>query len=331
MGCTHTPYHIAQCTRKVDGVNQFIRTLGRSRGVDLTSRGGAPSRRLPAGDCPTRKARTVDNADRRWACTRQEIGSVGVCTALRGPASGGWKRMTAEDIKQWLTSASQGEREDVFRHLRVLVFIHPLEKTLHTTAEVILEAIARAGGLTLRMIRGVIAEAAFDVEVAAKLTGWQRTPIIGNPSHDVQLTDAQGSVRVQVKLQRSKAGQPMTARQAVKKWSERLYVAETQKTRAGKKKTSAKKQPKKVQPSQSTRPYRFGEFDILAVAMYPTTGRWDTFMYTVGNWLVPDPNNTKLIFKLQPVAGTANTDWSDDILTAISWLRSGTRKTIGTA
>jgi hypothetical protein len=240
--------------------------------------------------------------------------------------------VTIDEVKAWLTTCSQPEREDVFRHLRPLVSIHSLETTLHTTAEVILEAIQRAGGLTLRMIRGVIAGAAFDVEVASKLAGWRILPITGSPSFDADLSDASGNVRVQVKLQRSKDGKPMTARQAVRSWPDHLFVAETQKTRGGTKKVAAgkKKGAKKPVKPQSTRPYRFGEFDLLAVAMYPSTGRWDRFMYTVGNWLVADPNDSKLIFKLQPVAEVPNSDWTDDFLTAVSWFRTGARKTIST-
>ena len=29
----------------------------------------------------------------------------------------------------------------------------------------------------------------------------------------------------------------------------------------------------------ATRPYRFGEFDILAVSMHPSTNDWNRFMY----------------------------------------------------
>jgi hypothetical protein len=238
--------------------------------------------------------------------------------------------MTASDVNLWITNASQSEREAVFRHVRTLVTIHPLERTLQTTAEVILAAIERAGGLTLRMIRGVIAEAVFDVEVAGALSGWQRMPVSGNQSFDVQLNDPQGAVRVQVKLQRSKGGRPMTANQAVKTWSARRFVTETQKTRGGTKTSGKKTRPQKPRPVQSTRPYRFGEFDVLAVSLYPSAGRWDRFMYTVGNWLVPDPTDTKCLLKFQPVAGTPDSEWTDDFLTAVAWFRSGVQKTIST-
>jgi hypothetical protein len=83
-------------------------------------------------------------------------------------------------IKQLLRQCTPAQRQEIFRQLRKEFPIHPLEMQLHTEAEVILEAIQRAAGLTLRMIRGVIAEAAFGVEVVEKLRGWQDTTPTGD-------------------------------------------------------------------------------------------------------------------------------------------------------
>ena len=41
------------------------------------------------------------------------------------------------------------------------------------SAEVILEALARSGPLTIRGLRGVLAESAFEVNVVNLLEGWQ--------------------------------------------------------------------------------------------------------------------------------------------------------------
>jgi hypothetical protein len=153
------------------------------------------------------------------------------------------------------------------------------------------------------------------------LKGWKSVPLSGDPAYDFLLKDRKGSVRVQVKLQRSKAGLPWPANQSLKMFRTLpadVFVAETQKTRGGKKKGAGK----------ATRPYRFGEFDLLAVALYPSTKRWDSFMYTVADWLIPDPNDQELIFKYQPVASTANDDWTDQFQIAVKWLRSGVKKTI---
>lgn len=226
----------------------------------------------------------------------------------------------AERIKRLLEGSDPATREEVFRYLRPNITLHPLETTLGAKAEIILQAIQLAGGLTLRMIRGVIAEAAFDIEVAARVPGWQRVPIVGNPEYDVELSDAVGSVRVQVKLQRSKAGAPMIGTQAPRycSFDGAMYVVETQRTRGGTRRRTG----------GQTRPYRFGEFDLLAVALHPSTARWDLFRYTAANWLIPSSGDPSHILKYQPVSPVANDDWTDDYLTAVGWLRSGVAKTI---
>jgi hypothetical protein len=221
-------------------------------------------------------------------------------------------------IKHQLSLCSAAERQEIFRHLREEFPIHPLEAQLHTKAEIILEAIERAGGLTLRMMRGVLAEAAFGVLVDESLRGWRRVAQVGDLPYDYLLEDGTGQVRVQVKLQRSKENRPMQASEADRTFPANLFVVETQKTRRG----AARK------TGGATRPYRFGEFDLLAVAMYPSTKRWDTFLYTVADWLLPGRTDATEIRKFQPVAVAPNDDWTDDYVEAVKWLRSGTKKTI---
>src|SRR6266542_876906 len=113
---------------------------------------------------------------------------------------------TIKQIKHLLSRCTPAQREEVFHHLRQEFPLHPREVELHAKAEIILEAIQRAGGLTLRMIRGVIAEAAFGVEVVERLQGWEQVALSGDPPYDFRLRDLKGDVRVQVKLQRSKEG-----------------------------------------------------------------------------------------------------------------------------
>ena len=223
-----------------------------------------------------------------------------------------------EEIKRLLHLCTAPQRLAIFRHLRQEFPIHPLEAHLNTEAEVILEAIQRAAGLTLRMMRGVIAEAAFRVEVVLQLRGWRDTTPPGDLPYDFRLEDNKGTVRVQVKLQRSKAGRPMPANEALRSFPAGMYVVETQKTRAGRKRKNG----------GSTRPYRFGEFDLLAVAMQPSTACWDSFMYTVANWLIPRPAAPAEILKFQPVASVANEDWTDNFRTAVTWFRSGLKRMI---
>jgi hypothetical protein len=228
-----------------------------------------------------------------------------------------------DQIKQLLGQCTPAQREKVFRQLRQEFSIHPLEAEWDTKAEIFLEAIRRASELTQKMFRGVLAEAAFDVEVIERLTAWQKLPRSGNLAYDFLLRDHRGEVRVQVKLQRSKEGRPMRGDEVPRRhaFTSSMLVVETQKTRAGTSKSTG----------GSTRPYRFGEFDLLAVAMYPSTRRWDTFMYTVAGWLIPNPSSPSEILKYQPVAPSPNADWTDDFHTAVERFRSGTAKTISTS
>jgi excisionase family DNA binding protein len=209
-------------------------------------------------------------------------------------------------------------RLEVLRRLRAEYPIHPLEARLGASAEVILEAIARAGPLTLRGIRGVLAESAFEVNVIRRLNGWDSLPVPGDPPYDYLLDDGHGPIRVQVKLQRMKGDRPMTADQGYRRLSPEMYAVETQRTRGG----------KHQKTGEDTRPYRFGEFDILAVAMEPSTRRWDYFLYTVGEWLIPRPENPSLLLKFQPVPRGPNDDWTDHFEQCASWLRAKLKKTI---
>ncbi len=217
-----------------------------------------------------------------------------------------------------ILDASPAEtRRQVFQRLRGEFPIHPLEAQLGTPAEVVLEAIARAGPLTLRGIRGVLAESAFEIYVVRALAGWSSLAASGDPPYDYLLEDGAGPVKVQVKLQRMKAGRPMTASEGYRRFSPDRLVVETQRTRGGKDSTGA-----------DTRPYRFGEFDVLAVATEPSTRQWDSFMYTVADWLIPRSEDPGQLLKFQPVAILPDDDWTDDFETCVGWFRSGVKKTI---
>ncbi len=97
-----------------------------------------------------------------------------------------------------------------------------------------------------------------------------------------------------------------------------MYVVETQRTRGG----------KDARTGEDTRPYRYGEFDILAVSMHPSTNDWTSFMYTVADWLIPRPEDEHLIPKFQPVAPTPNNSWTANFETCIEWLRSDEKKRV---
>jgi hypothetical protein len=220
------------------------------------------------------------------------------------------------EVLRLLDLCSADERREVFRQLRREFPIHPLESELQTEAEIVLEAISRAGPLTLRMLRGVIAEAAFAVDVVETLHGWSNVTPPGDLAYDFLLADDQGEVRVQVKLQRCLAFKPMWACDGYRWLPKDMYAVETQRTRRG------------TRAGSSTRPYRFGEFDILAVSMQPSRGTWHAFMYTVARWLIPARDNPNELLKFQPITLEPSADWTDDFETAVEWLRSGIEKTI---
>lgn len=223
-----------------------------------------------------------------------------------------------EQIKYLLTLCTEEKRREIFEYLRAEFPIHPIEAKLNTQAEIILEAIDRAGDLTLRGIRGVIAEAAFEINVVNTLNDWQDITPDGDFAYDFLLQDSIGQVHVQVKMQRQKAHRPMTANEGYRYLPSDMYVVETQRTRGG------------INPStkEDTRPYRFGEFDILAVSMHPSTNRWESFMYTVADWLIARPENENYLLKFQPVAKFPSTEWTDDFETCVAWFRSKEKKKI---
>lgn len=215
----------------------------------------------------------------------------------------------------------ENTRKEVLNQIRKEYPVHELERKLGVSAEIILEAIDRAGPLTMRGIRGVLAESAFRLGVVEPLNmkGWRSLPIAGDPPYDFELDDGGGCVRVQVKLQRLKAGRPMLANEGSRRLSADYFVTETQRTRGG-------KDPK---TGENTRPYRYGEFDVLAVCMEPSSGDWERFYYTVANWLLPRSEDGNLLLKFQPVATAPNEDWTDCLETCVGWLRSGSRRLIG--
>jgi hypothetical protein len=204
----------------------------------------------------------------------------------------------------------------IFEHLRQEFPIHPLEDQLNAKAEVILSALERASDLTRRGIRGIIAEAAFIVEVIAPgpTSRWQDVTPPGNHSFDFLLRDPTGQVSIQVKLQRQKAHRPMMGNEAPRycAFPADLFVVETQRTRGGTSSTGEK-----------TRPYRFGEFDLLAVCLHPSTGNWTDFVYTVANWLLPDADPPGNMLKYQPVSAKESDGWTRDFERCVSWFRTG--------
>lgn len=230
-----------------------------------------------------------------------------------------------EAIRQLLARCSENEKRALFAELRASLQLHPLEAAFGAPAEVILEAIHRAPELTRRMLRGVIADAAFSTIVVPLLAarGWQDVTPEGNFAFDHMLADASGTVTVQVKLQRSAKGSAVVTTGSQYGLAAGMYMVETQRTRTGRRRTNG-------EPAESavkTRPYRYGDFQILAVSLQPSTGDWSRFRYTVADWLLPG-HTPEQIATYQPVAMQEDDDWTDDFNQAAQRLRTGTKKRI---
>jgi len=192
---------------------------------------------------------------------------------------------------------------------------HPLEAEWKIDGHTILSAISRASDLTRRGMRGIIAEAVFENEVLSKIvaTGWKPEVIEGDPPYDAQLRKSDKIARIQVKLQRLEAGAPKLYKSKVKT-EDSLYVVEVQRTRNGRRIVSqAETAGGATTASVQTRPYRFGEFDILAVNMHPSSGTWNDFRYCLASKLIPRKNDANLIEIMQPVADEPNDVWTDSL------------------
>lgn len=222
-------------------------------------------------------------------------------------------------IRALLDEATADEKDAICADLARICKIHPLERKWNVSAQDILDAIQRAPDLTHRGIRGVIADAAFTLNVIRPLAaaGWNIHEAVGDVPYDALIEDAGGRVTVQVKMQRQKAQRPMLASEANKilRGGPESWVVEVQKTRAG-----------KDSEGNETRPYKFNDFDILAVALHPSTNDWSKFRYTVARWLMPSPSDAKQIFKYQAVPKAPDANWTDDLGECIAWHRSGRQR-----
>jgi len=227
-----------------------------------------------------------------------------------------------ENALALVDSLTVAEKQVVLQYLRRTLPPHPMEERLKASAETLLEAIKRASPLTIRGIEGILAEASFAMEVLPTLKDWADIPPEEDAPYDFLLTDRHASppVRLQVKMQRRRRHEPWMANQAMKStrsWPADYFVVEVQRTRGGK--NSA---------GEGTRPYRFDEFDVLAVSLGAAKGEWRDFTYTVARWLLPEPGDPTRILKYQPVAPTDNDDWTTDFVTAVRRHRSGIARTI---
>jgi hypothetical protein len=241
---------------------------------------------------------------------------------------------STETIKKLVAECSPDEQKAVRQYLSV-VAPHPLEREWGIDADTILSAIRRSSDLTRRGVRGIIAEAVFENAILPPLagSGWEAATIMGDLSYDVHMKKGDQSARIQIKLQRLEKGVPKLY---YPKHYEQgsLYVVEVQKTRSGEKTTKRVLEGTDTvleaadTVTEQTRPYRFGDFDILAVNMHPSSGDWKSFRYTIASWLLPRSSDKALIEVFQPVAAEVNEVWTDDLATCLSWLEAGEQRSV---
>jgi hypothetical protein len=241
---------------------------------------------------------------------------------------------STETIKKLVAECSADEQRAVRQYLSV-VAPHPLEREWGIDADTILSAILRSSDLTRRGVRGIIAEAVFENSTLPLLanSGWQTAAITGDLSYDVHMKKGEQSARIQIKLQRLEKGVPKLY---YPKHYEQgsLYVVEVQKTRSGEKTTKQVLEGSNTTLEAAdtlvmqTRPYRFGDFDILAVNMHPSSGDWKSFRYTIAAWLLPRTSDKALIEIFQPVAAYPNEVWTDNLATCLAWLEAGQQRSV---
>jgi hypothetical protein len=208
----------------------------------------------------------------------------------------------ADHIRKLLAECTDEEVRQLLDELHDRLGRHPLEELLNAKADVILEALHRGSDLSIRGIRGLIGEATFAVEIAPTLQGWRDVTPPGNHAYDTALADNVGTIRVQTKMQRRREGKPWIR--------DGRAIVEVQRTRTG------------TKAGEATRPYRFGEFDILAVCMEPSLRSWRSFMYIPERWLLPRPEDPLLIRIMQPVSLTPDDVWTDNFNIAVARFRS---------
>ena len=226
-----------------------------------------------------------------------------------------------DTLREQIDQCTDAERRILYDYLKGKLPPNPLEQEWGVGAEIILSAISRSSDLTKRGVRGIIAEAVFERETLATLKGWEAVRFIDDRSYDFLIRsagDSQQEARIQVKLQRMKTQRPMLASEANRHYPVDMYVVEVQKTRGG----------IDLQTNEDTRPYRFGEFDILAVNMHPSTKDWHKFLFTLSRWLLPRTPEARLIEIFQPVPRSPNHTWTDSLETCLHWLALGEHKRI---
>ncbi|MCS6244493.1 MAG: hypothetical protein H2172_11635 [Opitutus sp.] len=180
---------------------------------------------------------------------------------------------------------------------------HQLEVEFDINAEIILDAISRSSDLTKRGVRGIIAESVFIKEVLPEQlenTDWRLSDVSATDlPYDALIENSLGmKVSIQVKNQRVEKGSV--------KIKNGNWIVEVQKTRSG-----------KGADGQSTRPYKFTDFHLIAVCLWPGTRDWRKFAYCLTQNLVPRRGSKELIEIMQPIPTAINEGHWNSSLTGL--------------
>ena len=233
-----------------------------------------------------------------------------------------------ENIKTLIDALTPAELQSLSAYLRSKLPKHALEQKWGIDYEVILDAIHRSQDIVQRGVRGVIAEAVFEARVLSSLAGWHAVPVIGDLpfDFDIRRDSNDKQVKIQVKLQRTQGGKPLSR----SFFGPDTFIVEVQKTRTGTKRKAAQAVSADSAPTApaKTRPYQFGDFDVIAVNMQPSTQDWTRFMYTVGSWLIPKSGDATLIETMQPVTGNRTDVWTDNLEECVERFLSGQHKIV---
>ena len=211
-----------------------------------------------------------------------------------------------DDLIERIQYLDRAGKQQIFDAIKDEIAVHRLEEHFGISVQIICEAIIRAGDLTQRGIRGVIAETVFSLDIVPHIPGWRDETPVGDFPYDALLVNDGSRVRVQVKMQRKERGEPLM-RARTKNGPRDHYIVEVQRTRTGNR------------DGERTRPYRFSEFDLLAVCMQPSTGNWRHFLYTPTTALQPKEGGQEIqTFQFVPPYPAENDPlWTSNIETAL--------------
>ena len=115
-----------------------------------------------------------------------------------------------ENVKKLIESLTPSDLQSLASYLRSKISRHPLEEKWDISNELILDAIHRSQDIVQRGVRGVIAEAVFEAKVLPTIKRWHPVKFVGDLPYDFKIGNDKQEIRIQLKLQRTQAGQPLT-------------------------------------------------------------------------------------------------------------------------